>query len=360
MAQDFKGYFDRQIKLKEFGIATQEILANKSVLIIGMGGLGCPVSMQLSGSGIGNLGIIDFDQVEFTNLYRQPIYEIRDVGKNKVDVAEVFLKNRNPFVKITKYFTNFDNSTPRNIIKAYDLILDCTDSFESRFLINDICIELNKPFITASIFRTSAQIAYFSPIEKICYRCLYPDVHNFGNLSCNTEGVLGVQVSLAAHYQVAMALEFLLESKYLKPGLLIQIDWNPIMYHESLVSKKVDCKCSEGGGGFLEDEFIGISAKDYLANPLPWVLLDIRNKNEREEYSIPNSIAYELDALENLEREELIKYIGNNKRYLILCSVGSRSYKAKDILQDLNIPSSIMSGGVRAFKYFSRLNLQGN
>lgn len=184
--------YNRQIILSSWGVEAQEKVKASRVLVVGAGGLGCPVLSYLAAAGVGTLGIMDFDEVEVSNLQRQVIYNMNDIGMNKAVVASQKIKGFNPLVKIVTIEEGLEKSNALDIIKQYDVIVDATDNFETRYLINDACVILNKPFVFASILGFEGQVSVFNYNNGPTYRCLYPEPPAPENApNCNDNGVLG-------------------------------------------------------------------------------------------------------------------------------------------------------------------------
>ena len=154
--------FQRQIQLKEIGLEGQSKLFQSKVLVIGLGGLGCPASSHLVSAGIGEIGLVDFDVVEWSNLPRQSLYSVNDIGKNKTTIAKQVLSNYNPICKINTYSFALNNSNAIDIISKYQIIVDCTDNFATRYAINDACFLLSKPLIYASVYEFEGQVSIFN------------------------------------------------------------------------------------------------------------------------------------------------------------------------------------------------------
>ena len=181
--------YNKQLILSEFGIENQDKIKNIKVLIIGIGGIGCPVVTYLSSMGFENIGIVDHDIVELSNLHRQFIYKEGDIGLLKVDCAEKFCKKRNSNVKIIKYADKLTNKNTIDLLLDYDIIVDCTDNIFTRYTVNDACVLLGKAYIFGSAIETSGQIGIFNYMGSPCLRCIYPQV---AQNTCETTGVLGV------------------------------------------------------------------------------------------------------------------------------------------------------------------------
>lgn len=206
---DFARY-DRQIKLAEVGEEGQQKLDSAKVLIVGAGGLGCPAALYLAAAGVGNIGIIDHDTVDETNLHRQILFTEKDIGKSKAKVAKEALAQHNSTVSIHTFTYRLDEHNILDVIRDYDIILDGTDNFQTKYLINDACVKIGKPFIGASIYKYQGQLSVFNFRNGPTYRCLYPTHHHKDNNNCEETGVLGVLPGLMGTMQAAEALKVIL------------------------------------------------------------------------------------------------------------------------------------------------------
>jgi adenylyltransferase/sulfurtransferase len=185
--------YSRQLLLPEIGIDGQQRLKNAKVLIIGAGGLGSPLALYLAAAGVGTLGILDFDQVDLSNLQRQIAYSVKDIGRQKAESAGEFLKNINPLVKIITHNTALNSENALKIAENYHIIADCSDNFPTRYLVNDACVFLGKPEVYGSVLGLRGQASVFYAKKGPCYRCLYPEPPPQGpEPDCSTSGVLGV------------------------------------------------------------------------------------------------------------------------------------------------------------------------
>jgi len=183
--------YERQIKLQEVGTGGQDKLRHAKVLIIGVGGLGCPAALYLSAAGVGNIGLMDHDKVDVTNLHRQVLFQESDLGKPKAVAAAEQLSKRNSEVVFEIIQEALTQENAQSIIDRYDIVLDGTDNFETKYLINDACILSEKPWVYASIYKNEGQLSVFNHQNGPSYRCLFPKTTR-QNISCEATGVLGV------------------------------------------------------------------------------------------------------------------------------------------------------------------------
>jgi len=191
-AEELRRY-SRHLILPEVGPEGQKRLKSSSILLVGAGGLGSPLAMYLAAAGIGRLGMVDFDVVDFTNLQRQIIHFTADVGRSKLDSAQEKIRALNPHVKVERHETRLDSGNAMEILRDYDVIIDGTDNFPTRYLVNDACVLLGKPNVYGSIFRFEGQVSVFDALRGPCYRCLYPAPPPPGAVpSCAEGGGLGI------------------------------------------------------------------------------------------------------------------------------------------------------------------------
>ena len=203
--------YSRQLILPEVGLEGQTRLKSSSALVVGAGGLGIPASVYLAAAGVGRVGIVDHDTIERSNLHRQTIYTEADVGKMKAAVAGKRLRETNPLVSVEAYETRLESSNALKLFSGYDVVLDCTDNFPARYLINDACVLGHKPDVYASVFRFDGQASVFDAARGPCYRCLFPEPPPPGSVQdCAVAGVLGVLSCIMGSIQAVQAVNLLL------------------------------------------------------------------------------------------------------------------------------------------------------
>ena len=239
--------FSRQIILKNIGALGQKKILNSKVLIIGMGGLGCPVAEFLTRSGIGTLGIVDYDIVSASNIHRQSLYDERDLNKLKIKVAQKKLKNINPKTKINVFAVKFNDINADKIIKNYDYIVDGTDNFKSKFLINDLSLKNKKFLVTGAISKFDGHIFTFNFKNKKdpCLRCFYQEESISDDiLNCEYEGILGTVAGIIGTMQANEILKKVLNiGQNLERSILI-IDLLNLNFRKVKINKRKKCKCS--------------------------------------------------------------------------------------------------------------------
>jgi len=220
-AEERKRY-SRQIILPEMGINGQERLKNAKVLVIGAGGLGCPVLQYLTAAGAGTIGIIDDDTVDVTNLHRQILYSPDDIGKGKAETAVKKLRAINPFVNLIPLNFRMDESNAAQVISAYDLVIDGSDNFPTRYLANDVCVALNKPLVFGSILRFEGQVSVFNYKGGPTYRCLFPEAEEGDN--CEIAGVIGILPGIIGTYMANEAIKIICEIGEILSGKLLVLN----------------------------------------------------------------------------------------------------------------------------------------
>lgn len=217
--------YARQITLPEIGEAGQEKLRRGSVLIVGAGGLGSPAALYLAAAGVGTLGLIDFDRVDATNLHRQVLYGTSDVGRPKVEAAQERLADLNPEVRVVTHEARLTSENALEILRDYDVVLDGTDNFATRYLVNDACVLLGKPNVYGSIFRFDGQVSVFATKDGPCYRCLYPEPPPPGLVpSCAEGGVLGILPGIVGSLQATEAIKLIVGIGETLAGRLLLFD----------------------------------------------------------------------------------------------------------------------------------------
>ena len=239
--------YSRHLIMPEVGVEGQEKLINSKVLCIGAGGLGSPLALYLAAAGVGNLGILDFDVVDFSNLQRQIIHSEMNVGTLKVDSAKERLEELNSDINITTYNERLTSENAMEIFKGYDLVIDGTDNFATRYLVNDTCVLLGIPNVYGSIFRFEGQVSVFDAKRGPCYRCLYPEPPPPGLVpSCAEGGVLGILPGIIGTMQAAEAIKLIIEKGTPLIGKLLFLDVMEMKIDELTLRKDKNCPiCGE-------------------------------------------------------------------------------------------------------------------
>lgn len=234
--------YSRHLTLREVGLAGQLRLRNARVLVVGAGGLGCPIALYLAAAGVGTIGLLDFDRVDESNLQRQVLFGVSGVGKSKVAEAQARLADLNPCIRIESYDEKLSSLNALERLKPYDLIVDGTDNFTSRFIINDACVFLRKPLVYGSVFRFEGQVSVFSPGDGPCYRCLYPAPPPQGIApNCAEAGVLGVLPGMIGTLQANEVLKLILGTGRPLKGRLLVVDAMTAEFREYPILRNPDC-----------------------------------------------------------------------------------------------------------------------
>ena len=354
--------YSRHLSLPEFGPAAQERLKNTRVLCIGTGGLGSPLALYLAAAGVGTLGLVDFDVVDYTNLQRQIIHTTPDVGRPKVESANEKVAAINPFVKVEPINAKLTSTNALSLFANYDIIADGTDNFATRYLVNDACVLTGKPNVYASVFRFEGQASVFATESGPCYRCLYPEPPPPGMVpSCAEGGVLGVLPGLMGIIQATEVIK--LACGIGKPliGRLLMVDALTMNFKE--LRLKRDPECPACGTRTLThlidyDQFCGVRGQETLvagdmtveelkrrldSGEKPFIL-DVR---EPHEYQIAN-IGGHLIPLNDLPKR--LGELDPNREIVTHCKMGGRSAKAVDFLRQQGFKNvKNLTGGIAAW-----------
>ena len=233
--------YSKQIILKQVGVIGQKKISSSKVLIVGIGGLGCPVILYLSNLGIINIGIVDHDKVDFSNLNRQILFNTRDVGKFKVIQAKKKLLEVNKNIKINSYKEKITRKNVQNILNKYDIICDCSDNFETRYLLNDFCLKNKKILISAAISKFEAHIFNFNFYKNIpCYRCFMPEIPEEEN-KCDTEGILPTVAGIAGTLQANEVVKSILSTNNELVGKMIVFNTLNLNFRKIKLTKNTNC-----------------------------------------------------------------------------------------------------------------------
>lgn len=363
--------YARHIILPEVGLEGQKRIKAASVLCIGTGGLGSPLILYLAASGIGRIGIVDFDIVDTSNLQRQIIHGTSWVGKPKIESAKHRILEINPNCQVDLYETRLSADNALDIIAPYDIVIDGTDNFPTRYLTNDACVLLNKPNVYGSIFRFEGQATVFNYEGGPNYRDLYPEPPPPGMVpSCAEGGVLGVLPGIIGTIQATETIKIILGAENTLSGRLLLFNaWemkfrelklrpNPVRpVIEKLIDYEQFCGIPQAQAeeAKAKEEFQEITVHDLKflldSHPHDFVLIDVRNPNEYEIAKIPYSVLIPLPDIENGEGVQKIKELidVNGHRLIAHCKMGGRSTKALQILKQSGIDGINVKGGILAW-----------
>lgn len=361
--------YSRHLILPEVGLDGQKRLKAASVLCIGTGGLGSPLLLYLAAAGIGNIGIVDFDIVDSSNLQRQVIHGTSWVGRPKIESAKNRIHEINPYCQVDLYETRLSSENALDILKSYDVIVDGTDNFPTRYLVNDACVLLDKPNVYGSIFRFEGQATVFNYEGGPNYRDLYPEPPPPGMVpSCAEGGVLGILPGMIGVIQATETIKIVLgKGKTLSGRLLLynsldmtfrelKLRPNPIRpVIEKLIDYEEFCgipqaKAREADSKMDIPEMTVQDLKQLLDSGADdFVLLDVRNPNEYEIAKIPGSVLVPLPDIEQGAGVTKVKELINGHRLIAHCKMGGRSAKALGILKENGIEGTNLKGGITAW-----------
>jgi len=360
--------YSRHLIMPEVGMDGQLKLKQAKVLCIGTGGLGAPLGLYLAAAGVGRIGLVDFDSVDLTNLQRQILFGTDDIGRPKIEAATDRLRNLNPDIQIDRFETRLTSENALDILKNYDIVVDGTDNFPTRYLVNDACVILGKPNVYGSIFRFEGQITIFGAPGGPCYRCLYPEPPPPGLVpSCAEGGVLGVLPGIVGAIQAAETLKLIIGKGEPLIGRLLLFDALAMRFRELKLRKNPECPvCGEHPTiTKLIDyaEFCGVRGEE-AASPaqsaVPEIaprelksrldrgddlfILDVR---EPHEYQICN-LGGHLIPLGELSRR--VNELDSSREIVAHCRSGKRSAEAVEFLRSAGFRKVLnLKGGILAW-----------
>ncbi len=341
--------YSRHLLLPEVGVTGQQRLKAARVLLVGTGGLGAPVALYLAAAGVGTLGIVDFDFVEVSNLQRQIIHTTRDIDRPKVASAKDKIKAINPDIQVNTYNLQLSSQNAADIIRDYDIVVDGTDNYPTRYLINDACVLAGKPVVYGSIFQFEGQASVFNAAEGPCYRCLYPEPPPPGLVpSCAEGGVLGVLPGIIGTIQAAETLKLIVGSDETLIGRLLLLDVWTMKQRQLRLDKDPGCPvCGEHPSihALIDyEEFCGLKPseqetpvnsvtatelKQWLDTGKPVQLIDIREPHERAIAKFPGAKVIPLGQI-----VRRINEFDPDVDAVFLCKIGQRSIFAIRALEN--------------------------
>jgi adenylyltransferase/sulfurtransferase len=346
--------YSRHLIMPEVSLDGQKRLKAARILLIGAGGLGSPLGLYLAAAGVGRIGLVDFDVVDFSNLQRQVLHGTPDVGRPKLQSARDRLEAINPEVTIDLYETSLTSKNAIAILEPYDIVIDGTDNFPTRYLVNDACVLLDKPNVYGSIFRFDGQASVFFPPHGPCYRCLYPEPPPPGEVpSCAEGGVLGILPGLIGCVQATEAVKLILGKGAPLIGRLLLYDALQMRFQEFKIRRNPKCHMCGDRPAITKlidyEQFCGIRGQEPAppaAGANEWettveelkrrldqrdhiFILDVRNPEEYQICRIPGSTLIPLPELPRRFHE-----LDRNREWVIHCKSGMRSLKATNFLRD--------------------------
>jgi adenylyltransferase/sulfurtransferase len=361
--------YSRHLIMPEVALDGQKRLKAASILLIGAGGLGSPLGLYLAAAGIGRIGLVDFDVVDFSNLQRQVLHGTPDVGRPKLQSAKDRLQAINPEVRIDLFETRLTSANAMAILQPYDIVIDGTDNFPTRYLVNDACVLLKKPNVYGSIFRFDGQASVFYPPQGPCYRCLYPEPPPPGEVpSCAEGGVLGILPGLVGCIQATEAVKLILGKGSPLIGRLLLYDALQMSFQEFKVRRNPRCPLCGDRPTITKlidyEQFCGLRGQE----PSPtgaetsWettveelkgrldrhenvFILDVRNPEEYQICRIPGSTLIPLPELPRRFRE-----LDRDRELIVHCKSGMRSLKATQFLRQQGFQKvKNLKGGIHAW-----------
>ncbi len=361
--------YSRHMLIPEVGLAGQQKLKNTSVLIVGAGGLGSPVALYLAAAGIGRIGLVDYDVVEESNLQRQVIHSTDWVGRPKVESARQRLLELNPYIKIDAYNIVLSAENAERISQGYDILVDGTDNFPTRYLLNDLAVLTGRPFVYGSIFRYEGQVSVFDARKGPCYRCLFSEPPPPGSVpSCGEAGVFGVLPGTIGSIQATEVIKLALGSGESLVGRLLLYDAQDMSFQMVQLRKNPHCRiCGEQAeiSQLIDYEaFCGVPAREQAVNtagegwdvsPLevaerlrqgePLELVDVRDPIEQQVSALPGARLIPLEQILQRSSE-----LDPGKEYVLFCRTGVRSARAVRLLTAAGFGKvKNLAGGINAW-----------
>ena len=357
--------YSRHLVIPEVGVEGQEQLKQASVLVIGAGGLGSPVTMYLAAAGVGKLGLVEYDEVDESNLQRQLLFGQADIGRSKSNAALERLRAINPLIELVAHQVRIDSSNAMGLIGDYDLVVDGSDNFPTRYLVNDACVLANKPDVFGSIFRFEGQVAVFWGAEGPCYRCLFPEPPPPGLVpSCAEGGVLGVLPGIIGSLQANEAIKLILGVGEPLIGRLVIFDALSVRFRELRLKKNPDCPVCSERPTLTElidyDAFCGLGSELPVTEPMNvtpeevnrWLvdgrkllLLDVRTPREWQICRLEGAQLMPLQVLAQSWQD-----IDGRQEIVVYCHHGHRSARAVDFLRRMGIDrAKNLAGGIDAW-----------
>jgi len=359
--------YSRHLIMPEVALEGQRKLKGARVLCVGAGGLGSPVALYLAAAGVGTLGLVDFDVVDTTNLQRQIIHSSDDVGRRKVESAADRVRSINPYVAVRSFDVRLSSENALDIIRDFDVVVDGTDNFATRYLVNDACVLSGKPYVYASVFRFEGQATIFATRGGPCYRCLYPEPPPPGMVpSCAEGGVLGVLPGLLGVIQATETIKLILGTGDTLAGRLLLVDALGMRFREVKIDKDLECPvCGENptlhelidyeefcgvrgearGPDAMEEDIQPEELKARLDRGEDIVLLDVREPHERRICRLPGDEFIPLGDL-----PERVSELDSSREIVAYCKVGARSALAVGFLKRIGFRRiRNLSGGINAW-----------
>jgi sulfur-carrier protein adenylyltransferase/sulfurtransferase len=339
--------YSRQILLKEIGAQGQGLLARSRVLVVGAGGLGSPVLQYLAGAGVGCVGIVEADTLESSNLHRQPIYSLADVGSSKAELARAAVQRINPAVQVESHALRLDADNALELIRRYDIVLDCSDNFRTKYLINDAAVLAQRPAVFASVYQYEGQLQVYKPAPNFaCLRCLWPEAVADGVVgNCAEAGVLGPVPGTFGTLQALLAIKILLGLAGQLEGELLLLDFSNFSNLKLKAPRRPECRapdCVHIRSIAREDASLEVEVRSLAAaTQQGFEVIDIRTA---EEFAARPSAARHI-AMPLLLADPAVLPAGSN--ILLVCASGKRSLAAARELRRRGIAVRSLAGGLQ-------------
>jgi sulfur-carrier protein adenylyltransferase/sulfurtransferase len=341
--------YSRQTLLKDIGLTGQKVLAQSAVLVVGAGGLGSPVLQYLAGAGIGRIGIVDGDRLEASNLHRQPIYALADVGYAKVELARAALIALNPTIQVDTHRERLGPNNALALVQAYDVVVDCTDNFRSKYLINDAAVLAQKPAVFASVYQYEGQLQVYKPdAHHACLRCLWPDAVLDGVVgNCAEAGVLGPVPGAAGALQALLTLKILLKLSGQLAGELLLMDFGNFSNTKIKARRRAECvapHCAHIRGIAFEDADLEIAASSLQdAAAQGFRIVDIRDDAE---------VAAQPSGATHISMQTLLgdPALLPDGKVALLCASGKRSLATAQELKRRGVHTYSLTGGMQKLR----------
>ncbi len=348
--------YNRHIIMPEIGLKGQQKIIDATVLVIGAGGLGCPVLQYLTAAGVGTLGICDFDYVDESNLQRQILFGTDDIGKSKAKTAANKLALLNPNIKFNIHDLKLDKTNALELFAQYDIIVDGSDNFPTRFLVNDACVISGKPLVFGAIYKFEGQVSVFNYQSGPTYRCLVPEQPDSSEmLSCSQIGVIGVLPGIIGSYQASEVIKIITGLGDVLSGKILLVD--TLGVNHNIIEFKRNEKTANiselaNYGDFCTDEFPEVKnitaaeLKEKIKCKTDVKLIDIRDKESFTNYQIPTSINYQIEEI--LDKPELVS---KESEVILICENGNNSLAVIDFLEESHGYKKLynLKGGIQAW-----------
>jgi sulfur-carrier protein adenylyltransferase/sulfurtransferase len=338
--------YSRQILLKDVGAAGQAILGQSRVLIVGAGGLGSPVLQYLAGAGVGFLGLVEADVLHASNLHRQPIYALAEVGRPKAALAAAAVAKLNPTVQVATHAERFGPDNALRLVREHDVVVDCTDNFRTKFLINDAAVLAERPAVFASVYQYEGQLQVYRPLAShACLRCVWPDATADGLVgNCAEAGVLGPVPGTFGSLQALLTLKILLKLRGQLEGELLLMDFATFTSTKLKAPRRRECvapRCALVRELERDDADLEVAYSSLEEAALAFQLIDVRT---------PQEFAAQPTAARHVPVAALLAdpaALAGKARYLLVCASGKRSLAAARELRKLGLDVRSLAGGLQ-------------